>query len=170
MPQTPTTPNLAVPQSVIDHLKLREGWRPDVYLDSLKKPTAGMGHLLVGKEITTYHVGSKVPLSILDAWAQADSLKAYTAALSQAAELHISSKDFIKILTSVNFQLGTGWRNTFPTTWGLMKQGKWTEAAAAVKKSKWFTQTPVRVADFQTAMVALATPPSMTGMTQHPAA
>src|SRR6476659_2932896 len=107
MPQTPTSPTVIVPQTVIDHLKLREGWKTSVYLDSLKKPTAGMGHLLTAAENATYPVGKSVQIPILEGWAQSDSLKAYKAALSQAAELRVTDADFIKILTAVNFQLGT---------------------------------------------------------------
>lgn len=159
-PSPQTIPPALVPQAVIDHLKLREGWRTDVYLDSLGKPTAGMGHLLSAVEKNRYPVGSQVPLPILEGWAQSDSLKAYQAAQSQAAMLGVASQDFINALTSVNFQLGTAWNKTFPTTWKLMLAHDWAKAADAVKQSKWFKQTPVRVTDFQAAMMALVNPPA----------
>ena len=36
------------------HLKDREGFRSDVYKDSLGKLTAGTGHLLTADELTEY--------------------------------------------------------------------------------------------------------------------
>ncbi len=147
-----------VPQALIDHLKLREGWRTKVYLDSLKKPTAGMGHLLSAAENAQYKVGDTIPDGVLNAWAFADVQKAYADALSEAAQLDVSDQDFVNALASVAFQLGTGWTTKFPNTWAMMKAGKWEAAAEAVQQSLWFKQTPVRVEDFESALRAQITP------------
>ena len=154
MPNDTTT----VPQAVIDQLKLREGWRTDVYLDTLGKPTAGMGHLLTASENQQYSVGATVPDDVLNGWAQADTQTAYNAALRQASELNISDQNFINALASVNFQLGAGWNQEFKMTWADLQVGKWQQASAEAQDSAWYKQTPVRVQDFQQAILALAQP------------
>ncbi len=151
---TPPKP-VQVPKEIIEHLKLREGWREVVYFDSLGFPTCGMGHLLTKTENKKYKVGETVPKAILEGWAKADSKKAYLAALAQAKELRIRDRNFIKVLTSVNFQLGTAWNTKHKKTWGFMTAHKWEEAALEAEDSRWFKQTPVRVRDFQAALRAL---------------
>lgn len=67
IPDKPNNNQQSAPQSLIDHLRLREGWRTKVYLDSLGKPTVGMGHLLTGKDINKYSVGVTIADNILTA-------------------------------------------------------------------------------------------------------
>jgi GH24 family phage-related lysozyme (muramidase) len=145
-----------VPAEFMDHLKLREGWRTKVYLDSRGLPTVGLGHLLTASEKQKYPVGTSVSESLLNSWAQQDAKKAYDAAVSQAAILGVSSQAFINALASVNFQLGTAWNTKFKKTWGYMTKGEWEKAALECQDSAWFSQTPVRVKDFQEALRALA--------------
>jgi GH24 family phage-related lysozyme (muramidase) len=140
----------------MDHLKLREGWRTAVYLDSRGLPTVGLGHLLTTSEKKTYKVGDHVPEDLLNAWAQADAKKAYNAGQAQAATLGVSDQSFINALASVNFQLGTGWYTKHKQTWGYMVAHAWEKAAREVRDSLWYRQTPVRVQDFQAALRALA--------------
>jgi uncharacterized protein YgiM (DUF1202 family)/uncharacterized protein YcbK (DUF882 family)/GH24 family phage-related lysozyme (muramidase) len=145
-----------VPQAVIDHLKLREGVRYDVYLDTRGFPTAGVGHLLTAAERRSMPVGSRVSRQQVDTWLAQDSRTAYSAAQSQASQLGVGSQDFINALASVNFQLGTAWNTEHRMTWRYMTQHKWEEAAVEAADSSWFAQTPVRVRDFQAALRALA--------------
>ena len=44
-------------QKLYDHIKLREGYKNVVYLDTLGKPTGGIGHLLLPEEKKLYPVG-----------------------------------------------------------------------------------------------------------------
>ncbi|MFN8394278.1 MAG: peptidoglycan amidohydrolase family protein [Bacteroidia bacterium] len=145
-----------VPKEFLDHLKLREGWRTKVYLDSEGLPTVGLGHLLTASEKQKYPVGTEVPTSLLNTWANADAQKAYDAAKGQASTLGVSSESFIIALASVNFQLGTSWNTKFKKTWGYMTKGEWEKAALEAQDSAWYAQTPVRVQDFQAALRALA--------------
>lgn len=144
-----------VPAAVVEFLKSREGFKVTVYLDALGKPTAGMGHLLTAEEVKSYPVGMAVPLDVINAWAAADSLKAYPAAMAQAEVLGISNEAFIQVLTSVNFQLGTAWNTLYKKTWAFMQAGLWEKAAVEAANSAWFHQTPSRVQDFQAALRAL---------------
>ena len=43
-------------QKLYEHIKLREGYKNVVYLDTLGKPTGGIGHLLSKEECEKYKV------------------------------------------------------------------------------------------------------------------
>ena len=139
----------------LSHLKSREGSRNKVYLDSLGKPTVGIGHLLTNEERKKYKVGDIVPQNILDNWLEQDSNKAWEAALTQAKELGINDIKFIESLASVNFQLGINWFKEHKKTWSYLKQKDYSNAADEAANSTWFKQTPVRVKDFQKAILQL---------------
>ena len=155
-------------QSFLDHLKLREGFESYVYADSLKKLTAGTGHLLTKKELLKYKEGDKIDETDIARWLEEDSSTAYNAAISQAKEAGITDQAFIEALGSVNFQLGTGWRAKFKGTWNAIKAGDFKLAAEEAmykdpseldkgpppkdRMSSWFQQTPVRVNDFTAAL------------------
>ena len=161
-------------QSFMKHLKVREGFRGNVYLDTLGKPTAGVGHLLTAEENALYKEGDMISPETTDRWLKQDSSKAYSAGFLQAKELGIQDQGMIEALGSVNFQLGTGWRDKFKNTWSAMKSGDFNLAAseAMFKKpgeggnvfsmdrtqqhgtSSWAQQTPQRVQDFVGALTS----------------
>lgn len=136
-----------IPTCVIEHLKVREGVRNTVYLDTLGNPTVGVGHLVLPEDKLS--LGDTISDSRVEELLQKDALKAYKAACEQAEEIgKLENKEWITILTSVNFQLGTRWIKKFPNTWKHIKNGNYKRAIANLKRSKWYVQTPVRVKDF----------------------
>ena len=145
-----------VPNVVLDHLLLREGKRNRVYKDSLGKLTVGVGHLVQPED--NLKLGDMISDMQIEQFLKADAQKAYSAAVAQATELgHSTNMAFIVALSSVNFQLGTGWYLTHKRTWKLLKARKYREAAEEIKDSLWYAQTPVRVRDFEAAILALQT-------------
>jgi len=146
---------MTVPQSTIELLKLREGFRSIPYKDTLGKWTAGYGHLMSQSDIAQYGLKKAIPQHVLEAWLQADSLDAYQAALSQAQAMRVSDPRFIDVLTSVNFQLGTAWTRKFPKTWAALVAKRYDEAIANIGMSLWMKQTPVRAKEFQAAIQRL---------------
>ena len=153
-------------ESFLKHLKLREGFREEVYLDSLGKPTGGTGHLLTASERAEYSKGDRPGQTETDRWLAEDSAIAYGAGLSQATELGIKDQGMVESLGGVNFQLGTNWRSKFGGVWSAMESGDFELAAEhAVFKtpgknlelgppepSEWMKQTPTRVWDFVKAL------------------
>jgi len=138
-----------------EHLRLREGYREEVYLDTLDKPTCGTGHLLSPAENAQYAVGDTIDTAVLDRWLEEDSEKAWNAAAQQLQDLNIEKPEFIVALGSVNFQLGTQWMNKFPSAYKALQNKDYDEAIRQVStgsgkdgQSKWKEQTPVRVEDF----------------------
>ena len=139
----------------LEHLRLREGKKVNAqdqhysYYDSEDKLTGGIGHLMSAKERATYPKGTTIPNKLVSSWLLKDSKKAYNAAIKQAKELGVDNQDFVNSLASVNYQLGTAWNTKHTNTWKLLKEGKFEEAAIEAADSKWNTQTPKRVKDFQ---------------------
>tara|TARA_Y100001937_G_C7097912_1_gene321022 strand:- start:1 stop:462 length:462 start_codon:yes stop_codon:yes gene_type:complete len=143
----------------LEHLELREGNEECVYLDSLGKPTCGVGHLLTERERQVYQVGDRVSEEQRTAWLEEDAAKAWEAAAQQIEDLGIEDAEFIIVLGSVNFQLGTRWMDKFPSAYKALKNKDYDEAIRQVStgsgkdgQSKWKEQTPVRVEDFVTAI------------------
>jgi len=134
-------------------MKLREGVRNIVYLDTRGKPTVGIGHLVLPEDGLT--VGDTITDAQVDAFFQRDGAAALAAARTEAARAGITSSDFIPYLASVNFQLGTKWTATFPNAWKMIVNGQYEAAANALQGTEWADQTPVRVEDFQKALRAL---------------
>jgi GH24 family phage-related lysozyme (muramidase) len=134
-------------------LKKREGCRNDVYLDTLGRPTVGIGHLV--NPTDKLKLGDLIDDARIAEFFRHDSRKAVAAAQAQAAKAKIKDKVFIVYLASVNFQLGTKWYKTFKKTWSYILEKKYEEAALEVKKSRWYRQTPVRGKDFHKALLHL---------------
>ena len=146
-------------QEFLAHLELREGSAEEVYLDTLGKPTCGVGHLLSEAECEQYPVGYKVSELTRQAWLEDDAEEAWDAAAQQLHDLNISKHDFVVALGSVNFQLGTRWMNKFPSAYKALSSKDYDEAIRQVStgsgkdgQSKWKEQTPVRVEDFVNAI------------------
>jgi GH24 family phage-related lysozyme (muramidase) len=131
-------------------LRMREGVRTKVYLDSRKKPTVGIGHLVVPAD--KLKVGDEISDMQVTDFFKKDSAKAVAAAKTQAVKAGIKDPNFLVYLASVNFQLGTKWNLVFKTSWKLIMDGKYEEAAKSFESTKWYRQTPVRVKDFQKAL------------------
>ena len=139
----------------LEHLELREGNEECVYLDSLGKPTCGVGHLLTEKERQVYQVNEEVSEEQRTIWLEQDAVKAWEAAAQQLQDLGIEDPEFIIALGSVNFQLGTRWMDKFPSAYKALSSKDYDEAIKQVStgsgkdgQSRWKEQTPVRVEDF----------------------
>jgi len=157
-------------KKALAHLKDREGVKYESYLDSLKKPTAGVGHLLSADEQKIYPIGTKIPEAQVNKWLKEDLAKAETAAKTQADQMRAKGlavdPNFEESLISVNFQLGTGWTKKFPSAWKNLQSGDYEGAISQIQfadpnkkpgvKSSWANQTPVRVNDFTQAIQAQA--------------
>lgn len=139
-------------------LGLREGRRNVVYLDSRGRPTGGIGHLIRPEDKLA--VGDAIPEATIDAWFAADTRDAMARAVVLARQAGITDDAFLPYLASVCFQLGDGWTlfnegRGFPRTWALIVAGNYAEAATDFRYSDWDKETPVRVKDFQGALMRL---------------
>lgn len=146
--------DIPMPMSPLDALlHSREGYKDEVYLDSLGKPTVGAGHLLPD-EFKDY-VGLKMPKEQLDAWFEEDRNKAIA-----GAQRNVSPETWERLnrrqqnaLASMAFQLGEAGQKKFKNMLKAIEEGDHREAAKQALtgskggKSKWLKQTPVRALD-----------------------
>lgn len=142
-----------------EHAMLREGYRTEVYLDTLGKPTVGIGHLVLKED--NLKVGDVITGQEVIDFFDKDSEKALNAAIKQAQEIGVTTTDFIVALVSVNFQLGTSWNKVFSRTYAHLVAGRYETAIANLRRSKWARQTPVRVSDFIKAIKKISTAPQI---------
>ena len=149
---------------LVKHIKDREDVVYASYLDSLDKPTGGVGHLLSDEEVRKYPIGTPIPESVVNAWLEKDLATAKKAAKKQASQLsNPATQEFENALVSVNFQLGQNWTAKFPTAWKHLKSGKYNKAIQEIKfadptnkpgmPSDWYKQTKTRVNDFEEAII-----------------
>ena len=135
--------------------------RPDVYADSRKIPTVGIGHKV--RPSDGLKLGDRISADRIEQLYQEDTAAALRAARAQAAEAGINDPTFVAPLASVNFQLGTGWnagKNGHKKTWALIRQGDYAAAADEAARSDWYKQTPKRVTAFQSALRRLPPKPA----------
>ena len=143
----------------------REGFSSTVYSDVDRQGTetglaAGFGHRLTDEELKKYKVGDEIPHKQAVDWLRADIARTNEASWKQAYEVPNATEQLQDALHKVNFQLGPGWTQKFPTAWEHMKAGRWDQAIEEIKftkegsgqESKWMKQTPERAKDFITAL------------------
>lgn len=128
-----------------------EGIKYIVYLDSLDKPTGGIGHLITPED--NMEVGQTVSTAQINEWFLQDVSGAIWAAIGQSKEVGEFEIDFVKALTSVNFQLGVNWPIKWPNTYKALKAGKLETVINNVMKSLWNKQTPKRTQSFRLALL-----------------
>lgn len=139
------------------HLVAEEGRRNDVYRDSLGFLTVGIGHRVTALDNLVF--GQRISEASIDNLFKKDIDKAFSAAVKQSKEIKRYNAYMIARLTSVNFQLGTGWINKFPNTWALIKTGDPASVQKAInaittpkyeggKPANWAAQTPNRAVAF----------------------
>lgn len=135
-------------------LHSREGYRDDVYLDSLGKPTVGAGHLLPNeyKERVGERPFTKEQLMSMF---EEDKNKAAAEARANVGEdaWNKLNKRQQATMASMAFQLGGSGQRKFKNLLEAVKAGDYNRAAKEALtgskggKSKWLKQTPVRAMD-----------------------
>ena len=135
-----------------EFLESREGKRYDVYLDSVGKPTVGIGHLVLPED--KLKVGDRVTDEQINKWFDNDIKKALNKALAQCNELNIHDEEIINIFVSANYQLGD-FKKVFDQTFLLIKNKRYSKAILNIASSKWMEQTPIRAGDMISAITKL---------------
>ena len=133
-------------------IESREGKRYDVYLDSVGKPTVGIGHLVLPED--KLKVGDRVTDEQIATWFAKDSSKAKAKAVFQCQELGINDPDILNIFVSANYQLGD-FKKVFDQTFLLIKNKRYSKAILNIASSKWMQQTPIRAGDMISAITKL---------------
>ena len=147
--------DVPMPMSMTDALlHSREGFRDDVYLDSLGKPTVGYGHLL-GSEYADKVGTTPFTQDELDSFFAEDRETAESAAKRNVGEdtWKKLNKRQKATLSSMAFQLGEKGQSKFKNMIKAIQNDDYREAAKQALtgskggKSRWLKQTPVRALD-----------------------
>jgi lysozyme len=118
----------------VDLLKMDEGFRAEVYLDTEGIPTCGWGHAL--------HIGSPVSLRICELFFEADLERVER----DFAALKLPEMDSVRayIVRCMLFQMGLKGVRGFKKFLAALRKNDWTEASLQMLDSKWANQTPKR--------------------------
>ncbi len=128
-----------------------EGYHLRVYLDSLGKPTVGIGHLVRPED--NLKVGDTITTNRVEGFFRRDIRNAIIHAMNQAEECGEFEDDFVMALTQVNFQLGVNWPKEWPNTYAHLKAGRLQKVIDIVMGSLWHRQTPKRTTAFKMALL-----------------
>ena len=122
------------------HLIDSEGRERSVYLDSLGKKTGGIGHLLEG---TTWRVGDPISDEQIDAWFEADLVKAVAAAKTVvgAAAWDAMSRPRREAVVDAVFQLGPAGFAGYKRCVAAIQRGDWGVGAYELLDSRGAQQT-----------------------------
>jgi len=128
------------------HLLREEGYRRSAYQDSLGYWTIGIGRLIDGKK------GGGV--TIEEAFYLLDNEVKAKRAIIEAALPWFSALDEVRqcVLVSMAYQLGTTGLFGFHTTLRAVAEGRFSDAAESMLKSRWAAQTPSRALRMSDAM------------------
>lgn len=120
------------------------------YADSLGKKTGGYGHL--------WRKGDPISITqdLAEQWLSEDISSARKAASKLLDLLPYQTASLRDVLVSVCYQLGNLWYKEHKSTWKLLLEGQYNQAAREAQNSTWYKQTPTRVKDFQKALYEAA--------------
>ena len=121
-------------------LRRDEGTKATAYQDSLGLLTIGVGRLIDSRK-----PGAGLRPDEIDYLLRND-INDRVQALTKALPMLFPKLDEARrgVLVNMAFQLGTAGLLGFKSTLALIAEGRYTEAAEQMLKSKWATQTPAR--------------------------
>ena len=130
-------------------IKEHEGFRDQVYKDSLGFATIGYGHLVLDTE--HFIEGQSYPKEHLEKVFDGDFDTACSNAnqLIKDLPLHHQAKC---VLIEMVFQLGIGGVSKFKNMWKALKQNNYQTASEEMLDSKWAKQTPKRAEELSSVM------------------
>lgn len=122
----------SVYKNLVERVKKNEGFRAEAYLDSLGYPTFGYGSRTIREKYADLNMQ--------------DDLKDCIALVEgYIANEGISIDEFrVGILAEMAYQMGFMGVLSFKKMWRALRDMDYERAAAEMKNSRWFKQTPVR--------------------------
>lgn len=144
--------------TIFEMLKFDEGVKLEIYLDTEKYYTVGIGHLLVkssdrvaaikqlDKELGR-STGGKITLAEAEKLFQLDVAEATRGIKSNTVLAPVwAVLDEIRQMALINFvfQLGVAGAAGFTNSMKLLQAKQWDAAAVNLAQSKWYNQTPNR--------------------------
>ena len=127
-------------------VRLHEGVRTQMYLDSLGKATIGIGHLIKPHERERYAEGVEISMDEVEELFEMDLNRAAAGAESLIKECigHDLPPHIEEVILEMVFQLGTTGVSKFKKFWKALRVKDWKKASEEMKDSRWHSQTPRR--------------------------
>ena len=127
-------------------IERQEGYRKDVYKDSLEISTGGIGHMIRSDEKGKYPVGSKVSKQQVEQWYKDDIESGCNAASSFLGKSNYDklSDERKRAMCNLGFNLGGTRLNKFTKFKSAMVKEDYDTAANELENSKWFGQVGKR--------------------------
>ena len=130
-------------------IKEHEGYRDQVYKDSLGFATIGYGHLVLPTD--PYEEGATYNKEDLDKVFDGDFNTACSNANQLIKDLPLHHQAKCVIIEMV-FQLGIGGVSKFKNMWKALKQNNYQTASEEMLDSRWAKQTPSRAEELSSVM------------------
>ena len=127
-------------------VRLHEGVRTQMYLDSLGKATIGIGHLIKPHERERYAEGVEISMDEVEELFEMDLNRAAAGAESLIKECigHDLPPHIEEVILEMVYQLGTKGVRNFKKFWKALRIKDWKTAASEMKDSRWHKQTTKR--------------------------
>ena len=122
-------------------IKKHEGFRDQVYVDTLGYRTIGYGHKVLDTD--PFVEGEVYPKEILEKVFDEDFAKAKEGADRLLDHLD-PPEDAVNVVISMVFQLGEAGVSKFKNMFVALENEDYSEAAAQMLDSRWHIQTPAR--------------------------
>ena len=127
-----------------EKIKIHEGFRDTIYLDTLNKKTIGYGHLIVHED--KFVEGKAYPKEELEALFDKDFEKGWNLMIQfcEVNNLDSISDDAKEILCEMIFQMGYSGVGKFKNMIKALQNRDYTKASIEMLDSRWAKQTPNR--------------------------
>ena len=127
-----------------EKIKIHEGFRDIIYLDTLNKKTIGYGHLIVHED--KFVEGKAYPKEELEALFDKDFEKGWNLMVQfcEVNNLRSISDDAKEILCEMIFQMGYSGVGKFKNMIKALQNRDYTKASIEMLDSRWAKQTPNR--------------------------
>ena len=127
-------------------VRLHEGVRTQMYLDSLGKATIGIGHLIKPHERERYAEGVEISMDEVEELFEMDLNRAAAGAESLIEQCigHELPPHIEEVILEMVYQLGTQGVRNFKKFWKALRIKDWKTAASEMKDSRWHKQTTKR--------------------------
>ena len=127
-------------------VRLHEGVRTQMYLDSLGKATIGIGHLIKPHERERYAEGVEISMDEVEELFEMDLNRAAAGAESLIKECigHDLPPHIEEVILEMVYQLGTQGLRNFKKFWKALRVKDWKKASEEKKDSRWHSQTTKR--------------------------
>jgi GH24 family phage-related lysozyme (muramidase) len=132
--------------SLKDRVRIHEGIRTTMYLDTLGKATIGIGHLIKPHERERYAEGVEISMDEVEELFEMDLNRAAAGAESLIQECigHDLPPHVEEVILEMVYQLGTQGVRNFSKMWKAMRVKDWKKASEEMKDSRWHKQTTKR--------------------------